>query len=57
MTCQKQTFTGGPPNSAHTSAGANSSNGTFGRFQYFPEPDVFVLVNDWDIPAYVLRLR
>jgi Bacterial Ig-like domain (group 2) len=57
LTCQKQSFTGGPPNSAHTPAGANSSNGTFGRFRYFPGPDVFVLVNDWNIPAYVLRLR
>jgi len=57
LTCQKKTFPGGPPNSAHTAAGANSSNGTFGRFRYFPGPDVFVLVNDWNIPAYVLRLR
>jgi hypothetical protein len=57
LTCQKQTFPNGPPNSAHTTAGANSSNGTFGRFRYFPGPDVFVLVNDWNIPAYVLRLR
>jgi hypothetical protein len=57
LTCQKQTFTSGPPNAAHSAAGANSSNGTFGRFQYFPGPDVFVLVNDWNIPAYVLRLR
>jgi hypothetical protein len=50
LTCQKQTFASGPPNSA-------SSNGTFGRFRYFPGLDVFVLVNDWNIPAYVLRLR
>jgi Big-like domain-containing protein len=58
LTCQRQTFTGGPPNSAHVNDGnPNSSNGTFGRFQYFPGPDVFVLVNDWNIPAYVLRLR
>jgi hypothetical protein len=57
LTCQKQTITGGPLNSAHTTAGANSSNGTFGRFRYFPGPDIFVLVNDWNIPAYVLRMR
>ena len=25
--------------------------------QYFPALDVFVLVNDWNIPAYVFRLR
>ena len=57
LTCQKQTFPGGPPNSARTATGANSSNGTFGRLRYFPGPDVFVLVNDLTIPAYVLRLR
>jgi len=57
LDCTKSTFTGGPPNSAQTVAGANTSNGTFGRFQYFPGPDVFVLINDWDIPAYILRLR
>lgn len=57
LTCAKQTFANGPPNSAQTTAGPNSSNGTFGRFRYFPGPDVFVLVNDWNIPAYVLRLR
>jgi hypothetical protein len=57
LTCTKSTFANGPPNSSHTSGGANTSNGTFGRFQYFPGPDAFVLVNDWDIPAYILRLR
>jgi len=57
LTCQKLTFPNGPPNSAHTTAGANSSNGTFGRFRYFPGLDVFVLINDFNIPAYVLRLR
>jgi hypothetical protein len=56
LTCQKQTFANGPPNSAHAGV-PNSSNGTFGRFQYFPGPDVFVVVNDWNIPTYVLRLR
>jgi hypothetical protein len=58
LTCQKLTFPGGPPNSEHApTIGPNTSNGTFGRFQYFPGPDIFVLVNDWNIPAYVLRLR
>ena len=56
LTCQKQALSNGPPNSAHGGV-PNSSNGTFGRFQYFPGPDVFVVVNDWNIPAYVLRLR
>jgi hypothetical protein len=57
FTCQKQTFANGPPNSAQGATGANTSNGTFGRFAYFPGLDVFVVVNDWNIPAYVLRLR
>ena len=57
LTCTKSTFTNGPPNSAHNSGGANTSNGTFGRFQYFPGPDAFVLINDWNIPAFILRLR
>jgi hypothetical protein len=57
LTCQKLTFPNGPPNSAHATGGANTSNGTFGRFRYFPGPDVFVLINDFNIPAYVLRLR
>jgi hypothetical protein len=51
LTCQKSTFAGGPPNSSHTGL-PNSTNGTFGRFQYFPGPDVFVVVNDWNIPTY-----
>ncbi len=57
LTCTKETFANGPPNSSHASNMPNTSYGTFGRFQYFPGPDVFVLVNDWNIPAYILRLR
>jgi len=57
MTCQVVTFPNGPPNSAHANGQPNTSWGTFGRFRYFPAFDIFVLVNDWNIPAYVLRLR
>jgi hypothetical protein len=57
LTCQKLTFANGPPNSSHANNTANTSYGTFGRFRYFPTLDVFVLVNDWNIPAYILRLR
>jgi uncharacterized protein YjdB len=57
LTCQKLTFTGGPPNSADSNDTPNTSNGTFGRFRYFPALDAFVLVNDWNVPAYILRLR
>jgi hypothetical protein len=55
LTCQMLNFSGGPPNSAHQ--GSNSTNGTYGRFRYFPGPDAFVLINDYNIPAYILRLR
>jgi hypothetical protein len=57
LTCQVVTFPNGPPNSAHANNAPNTSLGTFGRFQYFPAFDSFVLVNDWNIPAYILRLR
>jgi hypothetical protein len=57
MTCQVVTYPNGPPNSAHANNAPNTSLGTFGRFQYFPAYDAFVLVNDWNIPAYILRLR
>ncbi len=57
LTCQKLTFTGGPPNSADANNQPNTSYGTFGRFRYFPAIDAFVLINDWNIPAYILRLR
>ena len=57
LTCQKMTFAGGPPNSSHANDESNTTYGTYGRLQYFPALDVFVLVNDWNIPAYILRLR
>jgi hypothetical protein len=57
LSCQKMTFVGGPPNSSHANQLPNTTYGTFGRFRYFPGLDVFVLVNDWNIPAYILRLR
>ena len=36
--------------------GIAQANGTMGRFRYFPNLDVFVVVNDWDQNAFVLRL-
>ncbi len=54
--CTMQKFTdGAPPDSAHTGS-PRSSNGTFGRFQYFPEYGVFVLVSDSDTNVRTLRL-
>jgi hypothetical protein len=57
LTCQKLTFANGPPNSADANDQPNTSYGTFGRLRYFPALDAFVLINDWNIPAYILRLR
>jgi hypothetical protein len=57
LTCQKLTFANGPPNSSHANDLPNTSYGTFGRLRYFPTLDIFVLVNDANIPAYILRLR
>ncbi len=48
LSCTTVTYSGGP--------GAAQSNGTFGRFRYFPGLNVFALVNDWQQNAYVLRL-
>jgi hypothetical protein len=54
--CTSQSFTdGAPPDSAHTGS-PRSSNGTFGRFQYFPAYGVFVLVSDSDTNVRTLRL-
>jgi hypothetical protein len=46
--CSSQTYPGGP--------GPAQANGTFGRFRYFPELGVFVIMNDWRQNAYLLRL-
>ncbi len=54
--CTTQTYnTSAPPDSSHTGS-AHTSNGTFGRFQYFPAMGVYVLVNDWNIDVHTLRL-
>jgi hypothetical protein len=48
--------TKGPPDSSHAGA-KHTSNGTFGRFRYFPALDEFALCSDADASCYVLRLR
>jgi hypothetical protein len=54
--CTTMTFNdGAPPDSAHAGS-PHSSNGTFGRFQYFPSYGVFVLVSDSDANVRTLRL-
>jgi Bacterial Ig domain len=47
-TCTPVSYPNGP--------GAAQSNGTYGRFRYFPNLRVFALVNDWQQNAYTLRL-
>jgi hypothetical protein len=46
--CTSVTYPNGP--------GAAQSNGSFGRFRYFPNLGVFAVVNDWQQNAYALRL-
>lgn len=48
LTCTAVTYPGGPP--------AQQTNGTYGRWRYFPALNVFALVNDWKQNAYTLRL-
>ena len=54
--CTTQTFSASaPPDSAHRNS-PSTTNGTFGRFQYFPALGVFAVINDFDIDAHTLRL-
>jgi hypothetical protein len=48
-TCITRTFPGGPPV-------VPSTRGTFGRFQYFTQLNLFVVMNDWQQNAFTLRL-
>ena len=54
--CTTETYTANePPNSAHTGS-PGTSNGTYGRFQYFPGLNEYGLINDWNIDAHTLVL-
>jgi hypothetical protein len=53
--CTAVTLPGGPPDSSHQGS-PHTSNGTFGRLQYFPGSDVFVLVNQASSNTFILRL-
>jgi hypothetical protein len=46
--CVVKSFPGGP--------GEQQTNGTNGRFAFFPSLQAFALVNDWKQDAYLLRL-
>jgi hypothetical protein len=48
MACTAVTYAGGP--------GDQPEAGTHGRFRYFPDHNVFAVVNAWDQNAYTLRL-
>lgn len=52
MTCVGQTFTGGPTGSTQT-----TSNGLFGRFNYFPALGKYVVVNNHAANAYTLQIN
>jgi hypothetical protein len=54
--CTAVTFPGGPPDSSHQGS-PHTSNGTFGRLQYFPDNDAFVLVNQANSNTFILRLN
>jgi hypothetical protein len=47
-TCTAVTYPGGPA--------AQQPNGTYGRWRYFPNLNLFALVNDWKQNAFTLRL-
>ena len=51
-TCTTQTLPGTPPPIYNVANG----NGSIGRFAYFPDQDVFVLVADVNQDAYLLKL-
>jgi hypothetical protein len=54
-TCSSLTFPNGPTDSHHTGS-PSTTNGTYGRFQYFPSCDCFALINDWDLDAFTLKI-
>ncbi|MGA8073429.1 MAG: kelch repeat-containing protein [Candidatus Acidiferrales bacterium] len=54
--CTAQTFAADAPEDSAHAGSAHTSNGTFGRFQYFPSAGVIVLVNDYNINTHTLRL-
>ena len=60
-TCGSESYDPAPENAHHGEGtgmpltGGGNSKGVFGRFQYLPANDyIFVLLNDYDQPAYLL---
>jgi hypothetical protein len=54
-TCQAVTYPGGPPDSQQGGK-PSTTNGTFGRFRYFPGKGIYALVNGANTDGYTLRL-
>jgi hypothetical protein len=54
-TCQLVHYPGGPAEKGEAGA-PSATNGTFGRFRYFPDKDIFVLVDQARSDAYMLKL-
>jgi hypothetical protein len=55
--CTTQTYTANAPPDSHHTGSPSTTNGTFGRFAYFPKPlNLYVLVNEWNIDVHTLVL-
>jgi hypothetical protein len=54
-TCKAVTYSGGPPDSQQLGR-PSTTNGTFGRFRYFPGKGVYALVNGANTDGFALRL-
>ena len=61
--CTTLTYSGGPPSPPRPDpfggtypAGSQQLNGTYGRFRYFPALGMFVVINDNDLDAWLLKL-
>ncbi len=61
--CTTLTYSGGPPSPPRPDpfggtypAGSQQLNGTYGRFRYFPTLGMFVVINDNDLDAWLLKL-
>lgn len=55
--CTTQTYTANAPPDSHHTGSPSTTNGTFGRFAYFPKPlNMYVLVNEWNIDVHTLVL-
>jgi hypothetical protein len=54
--CTTKTFVPNAPPDSHQQGSPSTTNGTFGRWQYFPAFNIFVIINEWNIDVHTLRL-